>query len=179
MPEHRRLVCRLCLSVSQVAASAAITAQRRISLPGQGSMSTSGTLQVQCGFGRVGSHFWGFELQSVVPDMVTLGKPIGNGFPMGAVVMSSHLAQGFSNGMEYFNTCGGCTAAAAAGELCGISCVWSLDLQLPCVSEVSDITRRGVAASSLSQAQLCRCLCSGGMCRHGTSFSVTLLCARA
>ena len=72
--------------------------------------------QVQCGFGRVGSHFWGFELQSVVPDMVTLGKPIGNGFPMGAVVMTPKLAQGFSNGMEYFNTCGGCTGAAAAGE---------------------------------------------------------------
>ena len=72
--------------------------------------------QLQCGFGRVGSHFWGFELQSVVPDMVTLGKPIGNGFPMGAVVMSPRLAQGFSNGMEYFNTCGGCTGAAAAGQ---------------------------------------------------------------
>ena len=73
-------------------------------------------LQVQCGFGRVGSHFWGFELQSVVPDMVTLGKPIGNGFPMGAVIMSHQLAKGFSNGMEYFNTCGGCTGSAAAGQ---------------------------------------------------------------
>lgn len=71
--------------------------------------------EVQCGFGRVGSHFWGFELQSVVPDMVTLGKPIGNGFPMGAVIMSHQLAKGFSNGMEYFNTCGGCTGSAAAG----------------------------------------------------------------
>lgn len=71
--------------------------------------------EVQCGFGRVGSHFWGFQLQSVVPDMVTLGKPIGNGFPMGAVIMSQKLAKGFSNGMEYFNTCGGCTGAAAAG----------------------------------------------------------------
>ena len=48
--------------------------------------------------------------------MVTLGKPIGNGFPMGAVIMSQQLAQGFSNGMEYFNTCGGCTGAAAAGQ---------------------------------------------------------------
>ena len=71
---------------------------------------------MQCGFGRVGSHFWGFQLQDVVPDMVTLGKPIGNGFPMGAVIMSQKLAKGFSNGMEYFNTCGGCTGAAAAGQ---------------------------------------------------------------
>ena len=42
--------------------------------------------EVQCGFGRHGSHFWAFEEQRVVPDVVTLGKPIGNGFPMGAVV---------------------------------------------------------------------------------------------
>lgn len=42
--------------------------------------------EVQCGFGRHGSHFWAFEEQHVVPDVVTLGKPIGNGFPMGAVV---------------------------------------------------------------------------------------------
>ena len=42
--------------------------------------------QVQCGMGRVGSHFWGFELQGVVPDIVTLGKPVGNGFPMALLV---------------------------------------------------------------------------------------------
>ncbi|KAK9823621.1 hypothetical protein WJX72_004290 [[Myrmecia] bisecta] len=71
--------------------------------------------EVQCGFGRVGSHFWGFETQHVVPDIVTLGKPIGNGFPMGAVVLQRRLAANFDNGMEYFNTCGGCTAAGAAG----------------------------------------------------------------
>ncbi len=70
---------------------------------------------MQCGFGRVGTHFWGFETQAVVPDMVTLGKPIGNGFPMGAVIMSRALAQGFDNGMQYFATCGGCTASGAAG----------------------------------------------------------------
>lgn len=43
-------------------------------------------MQVQCGFGRAGDHFWAFEEQRVVPDIVTLGKPIGNGFPLGAVV---------------------------------------------------------------------------------------------
>lgn len=72
--------------------------------------------QVQVGFGRIGLHFWAFELYGVVPDMVTLGKPIGNGFPMGAVVTTPALAHGFARGgMEYFNTCGGCTAAGAAG----------------------------------------------------------------
>ena len=48
--------------------------------------------EVQCGFGRHGSHFWAFEEQGVVPDVVTLGKPIGNGFPMGAVVSLSSVS---------------------------------------------------------------------------------------
>jgi 4-aminobutyrate aminotransferase-like enzyme len=63
--------------------------------------------EVQVGFGRVGSRFWGFETQGVVPDIVTLGKPIGNGHPLGAVVTTPAIAAAFSNGMEYFNTFGG------------------------------------------------------------------------
>jgi hypothetical protein len=53
-----------------------------------------------------------------------LGKPIGNGFPMGAVVMSATLARGFDNGMQYFATCGGCTASGAAGMLHRASFQW-------------------------------------------------------
>jgi ethanolamine-phosphate phospho-lyase len=45
--------------------------------------------EVQCGFGRLGEHFWAFEQQAVVPDIVALGKPIANGFPMGALVRAS------------------------------------------------------------------------------------------
>ncbi|EIE23028.1 PLP-dependent transferase [Coccomyxa subellipsoidea C-169] len=71
--------------------------------------------EVQCGFGRAGDHFWAFEEQGIVPDIVTLGKPIGNGFPLGAVIVQPKFAAAFSNGMEYFNTYGGCTAAGAAG----------------------------------------------------------------
>lgn len=71
--------------------------------------------EVQCGFGRVGSSFWAFEGQGVVPDIVTLGKPIGNGFPLGAAVVKEQIAQTFCSGMDYFNTFGGCTAACAAG----------------------------------------------------------------
>ena len=63
--------------------------------------------EVQVGFGRVGEHFWAFERQGVVPDIVTMGKPIGNGHPMGAVVTTPEIATGFVNGMEYFNTFGG------------------------------------------------------------------------
>ena len=63
--------------------------------------------EVQVGFGRVGTRFWGFETQGVVPDIVTLGKPMGNGHPLGAVVTTPAIAAAFANGMEYFNTFGG------------------------------------------------------------------------
>ncbi|MGH1366064.1 MAG: aminotransferase class III-fold pyridoxal phosphate-dependent enzyme [Calditrichia bacterium] len=63
--------------------------------------------EVQVGFGRVGSHFWGFDMQSAQPDVVTLGKPIGNGHPLAAVVTTPEIADSFANGMEYFNTFGG------------------------------------------------------------------------
>jgi len=63
--------------------------------------------EVQVGFGRVGECFWGFELQDVEPDIVVLGKPIGNGHPLAAVVLTEEVAAAFNNGMEYFNTYGG------------------------------------------------------------------------
>ena len=71
--------------------------------------------EVQTGFGRVGEHFWAFELSGVLPDIVTLGKPIGNGHPLGAVITSPEIAAAFANGMEYFNTCGGNPVACAIG----------------------------------------------------------------
>ncbi len=72
--------------------------------------------EVQTGFGRVGTHFWGFQQQDVVPDIVVLGKPIGNGYPMGAVVTTPEIADAFNNGMEYFSTFGGNTVACAVGN---------------------------------------------------------------
>lgn len=71
--------------------------------------------EVQVGFGRVGSHFWGFETQGVVPDIVTMGKPIGNGHPLGAVATTPEIADAFANGMEYFNTYGGNPVSCAVG----------------------------------------------------------------
>ncbi len=71
--------------------------------------------EVQVGFGRVGSHFWGFETQGVIPDIVTMGKPIGNGHPLAAVVTTTEIAQAFHNGMEYFNTFGGNPVSCAVG----------------------------------------------------------------
>lgn len=63
--------------------------------------------EVQVGFGRVGTHFWAFQLQGedFVPDIVTMGKPIGNGHPMSCVVTTKEVAEAFMlSGMEYFNT---------------------------------------------------------------------------
>jgi 4-aminobutyrate aminotransferase-like enzyme/Ser/Thr protein kinase RdoA (MazF antagonist) len=71
--------------------------------------------EVQTGFGRAGSHFWMFETQDAAPDIVTLGKPIGNGHPMGAVITTPEIAAAFANGMEYFNTFGGSPVSCAVG----------------------------------------------------------------
>ncbi len=71
--------------------------------------------EVQTGFGRAGSHFWMFETQGVVPDIVTMGKPIGNGHPLAAVVTTPEIAASFANGMEYFNTFGGNPVSCAVG----------------------------------------------------------------
>jgi 4-aminobutyrate aminotransferase-like enzyme/Ser/Thr protein kinase RdoA (MazF antagonist) len=71
--------------------------------------------EVQVGFGRAGSHFWAFETQDVVPDIVTLGKPIGNGHPLAAVITTAEIADAFANGMEYFNTFGGNPVSCAIG----------------------------------------------------------------
>jgi 4-aminobutyrate aminotransferase-like enzyme/Ser/Thr protein kinase RdoA (MazF antagonist) len=70
---------------------------------------------VQTGFGRVGTHFWGFEMQGVIPDIVVLGKPIGGGHPLGAVITTPRIADAFHNGMEYFNTFGGNPVSCAVG----------------------------------------------------------------
>ena len=71
--------------------------------------------EVQVGFGRLGTHFWGFETQSVVPDIVVLGKPIGNAFPLAAVITTPEIAASFDNGMEFFSTFGGNPVSCAAG----------------------------------------------------------------
>ncbi|MFK8029676.1 MAG: aminotransferase class III-fold pyridoxal phosphate-dependent enzyme [Gammaproteobacteria bacterium] len=71
--------------------------------------------EVQTGFGRTGDYFWGFEQQQVDPDIVVLGKPIGNGFPLAAVITTTDIAEKFNNGMEFFSTFGGNTVACAAG----------------------------------------------------------------
>ena len=71
--------------------------------------------EVQVGCGRVGKAFWGFQLHGVVPDIVTIGKPLGNGHPLAAVASTQEVAEKFANGMEYFNTFGGNPVSCAIG----------------------------------------------------------------
>ncbi len=72
--------------------------------------------EVQVGLGRVGTEWWAFQLQGVVPDIVTMGKPLGNGHPLGVVVTTAEVASRFDNGMEYFNTFGGNPVSCAVGR---------------------------------------------------------------
>ena len=71
--------------------------------------------EVQTGLGRLGRYQWGFEQQGAVPDMVVLGKPVGNGHPLAAVVTTWEIADSFANGMEYFSTFGGSTLSCVVG----------------------------------------------------------------
>lgn len=71
--------------------------------------------EVQTAYGRLGTAFYAFEAHGVVPDVVVLGKPIGNGYPIGAVITTAAIAASFDNGMEFFSTFGGSTVSCAAG----------------------------------------------------------------
>jgi len=71
--------------------------------------------EVQGGFGRLGQHFWGFQFDDAIPDIVTLGKPMGNGHPLAAVVTRPEIAETLANETGYFNTFGGNPVSCAAG----------------------------------------------------------------
>jgi len=71
--------------------------------------------EVQTGFGRLGQWFWGFAMLGVIPDIVMLGKPMGNGHPLAAVVTTDAIARSFENGLEFFSSFGGNAVACAVG----------------------------------------------------------------
>ncbi len=71
--------------------------------------------EVQYGLGRSGSHFWGFTRRGYQPDIVTLGKPVGNGYPLGVVITKRALLEKFQRDTGFFSTFGGNPVAAAAG----------------------------------------------------------------
>ena len=97
--------------------------------------------EVQTGFGRVGTHFWGFETQGVVPDIVTMGKPIGNGHPIGAVVTTQEIAESFNTGMEFFSTTGGNTVSCAVG-MAVLDVIERLELQKNALSVGNHLLQR-------------------------------------
>jgi len=72
--------------------------------------------EVQAGFGRLGSHMWGFQRHGIVPDLVTMGKPMGNGYPIAGVVAREEVLERFAREARYFNTFGGNPVACAAAS---------------------------------------------------------------
>lgn len=72
--------------------------------------------EVQTGLGRLGEYYFGFEHQEVLPDIVVMGKPIGNGHPLGVVVTTREIADSFDNGIEFFSTFGGSTLSCRIGR---------------------------------------------------------------
>lgn len=71
--------------------------------------------EVQAGLGRTGECMWGFERHGVLPDIVSMGKPMGNGHPLAGITLQSHLLDKFSSNSRYFNTFGGNAVSCAAG----------------------------------------------------------------
>ena len=72
--------------------------------------------EVQTGFGRLGDVFWGFDQHQVQPDMVVIGKPMGNGHPMGAVITTESISNSFEQGVEFFSSFGGNPVSCAIGK---------------------------------------------------------------
>lgn len=72
--------------------------------------------EVQCGFARTGTHMWGYQRHEVVPEIVSLGKPMGNGYPVAGIAVRPEVAARFGHDMRYFNTFGGNTVAMAAAK---------------------------------------------------------------
>lgn len=72
--------------------------------------------EVQTAFGRLGEYYFAFEQQQVIPDIVVMGKPIGNGHPIGVLVTSRKIADSFANGPEYFSTFGGSNLSCRIGK---------------------------------------------------------------
>ena len=98
--------------------------------------------EVQTAYGRMGTSFYAFEDQHVVPDIVVLGKPVGNGYPLGAVITTEAIAASFANGMEFFSTFGGSTVSCAVG-LAVLEVVRNEALQLH-ARQVGDVLLEGL-----------------------------------
>lgn len=90
-------------------------------------------VQVQTGFGRLGSHYWGFQSHGVVPDIVTIAKGMGNGFPLAAVVTTPRIAEALNQAL-HFNTYGGNPLGCAVGMA-----VLDVSILLACIHLVGSL----------------------------------------
>ena len=105
--------------------------------------------EVQPGFGRLGTDFWGFESHGVKPDIATMGKPMGNGYPISAVVTSTDVIDAFQQGAHYFNTFGG-TPVACAAALAVLAIVEEENLQANAL-ETGDYLKKGLQKIAADQ----------------------------
>lgn len=111
--------------------------------------------EVQAGFGRLGTCMWGFAMQGVVPDIVTMGKPMGNGIPLSAVVFRPEVARDFGEQVRYFNTFGGSSVPIAAGA--AVLDVFERESVPERVERIGELLRagiRGVLADSPHVAEV-------------------------
>ena len=99
--------------------------------------------EVQAGFGRTGK-MWGHEIAGIVPDIVTMGKPMGNGFPLAAVAASAELIEGFRDRVMYFNTFGGNPVGCAVGN--AVLDVMDRDKLIDNAQSTGDYLRAGLAS---------------------------------
>jgi 4-aminobutyrate aminotransferase-like enzyme len=127
--------------------------------------------EVQMGFGRSGTHMWGFEAFGVEPDIVTMGKPMGNGHPIAAVVTRREIAETVQRQTGYFNTFGGNTVSAAVGNAC-LDVLQGEDLQ-------GNAARTGADLKAGLEELLKRHDLVGHIHGRGLFFGVELVCDRS
>ncbi len=123
--------------------------------------------EVQGGFARMGGHWWAFQRDSVIPDMVTLGKPMGNGHPIGGLVVQSRLLDAFGRKCRYFNTFGGNTVSSAVG-------LAVLD-ELARLDAPAHVARAGVAMAQALNDLARRHDCLGAVRGHGLYWGVDIV----
>ena len=123
--------------------------------------------EVQPGFGRTGTHMWGYQRHGIAPDIVTMGKPMGNGHPMAGLCARHDLLDAFARETRYFNTFGGNTVSAAVGMAV-------LDvIEEEKLLHNTDVQGRYFAQSLLSLAQ--RHACIGDVRQFGLFLGVELV----
>lgn len=126
--------------------------------------------EVQAGFGRLGTGMWGFERHRVVPDIVTMGKSMGNGYPVAAAVFQPQLLTAFGPTVRYFNTFGGSSGAVAAASAV-LRTIRDEDL-ITHAERVGEEIRKGMLDLAASDPRV------GCVRGSGLALGIAMVCAR-